>query len=62
MLRRYGRGGRIGAPSTRGSAISKRVREKIPDEHDLRTGDALNAILDEITNPKVHGVAARGFD
>jgi len=41
-----------------GSAISKRVREN-PDEHDLRNGDALNAILDEITNPKVHGVALR---
>ena len=35
-----------------GSAISKRVREN-PDEHDLRNGDALNTILDEITNPKV---------
>jgi hypothetical protein len=41
-----------------GGAIYKRVRDN-PDEHDILDGDALNAILDQLANPKIHGTALR---
>jgi len=41
-----------------GSALYKRVTEN-PDAHDIANGDALNAILDQLTNPKVHSTALR---
>jgi hypothetical protein len=41
-----------------GEAIYTKVRDN-PDDHDIRNGDALNAILDQLTNPKVHSTALR---
>jgi hypothetical protein len=41
-----------------GDALYNRIRDT-PDEHDIRNGDALNAILDQLTNPKVHSTALR---
>jgi hypothetical protein len=35
-----------------------RVRDN-PEPRDIRNGDALNAILDQLTNPKVHSTALR---
>jgi hypothetical protein len=44
--------------SQTGDAILKRLREN-PDAHDIETGDALNAILDQLTNPKIHSSSLR---
>jgi hypothetical protein len=41
-----------------GDLLYARVRDN-PDERDIRNGDALNAILDQLTNPKVHSTALR---
>jgi hypothetical protein len=41
-----------------GDAIYKRVLEN-PGERDIHDGDALNAILDQVTNPKIHSTALR---
>jgi hypothetical protein len=41
-----------------GDALYAKVRDN-PDERDIRNGDALNAILDQLTNPKVHSTALR---
>ena len=57
--REYMRRGRIMKRDAKaGDAIYKRVRDN-PDEHDIRNGDALNAILDQLTDPKVHSTALR---
>jgi len=41
-----------------GDSLYKRVRDN-PQEGDILNGDALNAILDQITNPKIHSTALR---
>jgi len=41
-----------------GEEIYKRVRDN-PTERDIQDGDALNAVLDQITNPKIHSTALR---
>jgi hypothetical protein len=41
-----------------GQAIYTRIRDN-PEDHDIKNGDALNAILDQLTNPKVHSTALR---
>jgi len=41
-----------------GDELYKRVRDN-PQEGDIDNGDALNAILDQITNPKIHSTALR---
>jgi hypothetical protein len=38
--------------------ILKRIREN-PEPRDIHNGDALNAILDQLTNPKIHSTALR---
>jgi hypothetical protein len=43
-----------------GEAIYKRVRDN-PDDHDITSGDALNAILDQLTDPRVHSSALRSI-
>ena len=35
------------------AAILERIRDK-PQEHDLQNGDALNALLDQLNDPKIH--------
>ena len=40
------------------TADQTRVREN-PEARDIENGDALNAILDQLTNPKVHSTALR---
>src|SRR5262245_22848423 len=44
--------------SQSGDEIYKRVRDT-PTDRDIADGDALNAILDQLTNPKVHSSALR---
>lgn len=41
-----------------GDEVYQRIRDN-PTAEDIRDGDALNAILDQITNPKVHSTALR---
>jgi hypothetical protein len=41
-----------------GDAFHKRILES-PDAHDIENGDALNAILSQLTNPKIHSTALR---
>jgi hypothetical protein len=41
-----------------GEAIYKRIRDN-PDDHDITNGDALNAILDQLNNPKISSSALR---
>jgi hypothetical protein len=41
-----------------GETIYARVRDN-PQDHDIQTGDALNAIRDQLTNPKIHSTALR---
>jgi len=41
-----------------GELILKRLRET-PTPHDIETGDALNVILDDITDPRIHSSALR---
>jgi hypothetical protein len=40
------------------AAIEKRIREN-PSADDIANGNALNSILDEVTDPKIHGSALR---
>ena len=39
--------------SSTGEAIYKRLHDN-PDSHDIHTGDALNVVLDELTNPSIY--------
>jgi hypothetical protein len=41
-----------------GDAFHKRILDN-PDSHDIESGDALNAILGQLTDPRVHGTALR---
>jgi hypothetical protein len=41
-----------------GEAIETRIREN-PEDRDIRNGDALNAILHQLTDPKIHSTALR---
>jgi len=41
-----------------GDSLYKRVRDT-PQEGDIDNGDALNAILDQLNNPKIHSTALR---
>jgi len=49
---------RVNRDSQSGDAIYKRVRDN-PGARDIQDGDALNAILDQLTNPKIHSTALR---
>ena len=39
--------------SSTGEAIYKRLHDN-PDGHDIHSGDALNVVLDELTNPSIY--------
>ena len=41
-----------------GEAIETRIREN-PEDRDIKNGDALNAILHQLTDPKIHSTALR---
>jgi hypothetical protein len=41
-----------------GDAIATRIRDT-PEDRDIRNGDALNAILHQLTDPKIHSTALR---
>ena len=41
-----------------GEAIETRIRDN-PEARDIRNGDALNAILHQLTDPKIHSTALR---
>jgi hypothetical protein len=43
-----------------GEAMYKRVRDN-PDDPDITNGDALNAILDQLSDPRVHSSALRSI-
>ena len=45
--------------SSTGEAIYKRLHDN-PDGHDIHTGDALNVVLDELTNPGIYSQVITG--
>ena len=57
--REHARLGRLQArDSSASAAVEKRIREE-PSNADIENGDALNAALDQITDPRVHSSALR---
>ncbi len=47
------------AESSTGEGIYKRVHDN-PSSYDIHTGDALNAVMDDLTNPQVYGGVVTG--
>ena len=47
--------------SSTGEAIYKRLHDN-PDAHDIHSGDALNVVLDELTNPSIYTQVDRVVD